>query len=165
MVRAQVLEFVRNLAPHHHSVFFYDSLEDKHEVLAVFVEAGLENGELVIYVASEETPRQITEALKGYGVDAGHEGLRILNFDQWYVIDGRFSRSTVTQNWQKAASTAIESGYKGLRAMGEAAFAFSHGLEEKFSEYELSLGSELKIPMTAICQYTISVIPSDRYLA
>lgn len=55
---------------HDHLIMFYSNLEDKHRILFTYLKAGLESGVAAIYVASQESPDEIRNGIRGFGIDA-----------------------------------------------------------------------------------------------
>ncbi|MCW4004584.1 MAG: MEDS domain-containing protein [Candidatus Bathyarchaeota archaeon] len=59
---------VREIRASDHVILIYDSARMKQQILLSFIDLGLKNNEAAIYVASDETPRQIREAMMRYGI-------------------------------------------------------------------------------------------------
>jgi len=57
------------MKPTDHVILFYDDPNDKHQVLFTYLKAGLDHGEADAYISTQETPNQIREAMKQFGVD------------------------------------------------------------------------------------------------
>jgi len=156
-VNEKVTHFVEELKPRDHVIFVYQSQEAKHSVLFHYLKAGLKNGEAAAYVASEETPDQIREAMKRFGINVEkHERagtLNIIEYTDIYIINGRFDIKTTMSKWNKLHDEAVSKGLKGLRVTGEMSCFFEHNLVEQLVEYERSLHRVLELPMTAICAY------------
>lgn len=156
-VSEKVIHFVGELKPRDHVIFVYQSQEAKHSVLFHYLKAGLDNGEAAAYVASEETPDEIREAMKRFGINVEkHEkagALNIIGYTDIYIINGRFDIKTTMGKWSKLHDEAVSKGFKRLRVTGEMSCFFKHNLVEQLVEYERSLHTVLELPMTAICAY------------
>jgi sugar-specific transcriptional regulator TrmB len=156
-VSEKVTHFVEELKPRDHVIFVYQSQEAKHNVLFQYLKAGLDNGEAAAYVASEETPSQIREAMKRSGLNvekyekAG--ALSVIGCNDIYIINGRFDIKTTMDQWSRLSSVARSKGFEVLRVTGEMSCFFEHGLIEQLVEYERSLHRVLELPMMAICAY------------
>jgi len=161
-VSEKVTHFVQELKPRDHVIFVYQSQEAKHNVLFHYLKTGLENGEAAAYVASEETPRRIKEAMKQFGINVEKyektNALRILGYTDIYLINGKFDIKTTMNEWSKLHDEAVAGGLKGLRVTGEMACFFKHNLVEQLVEYERSLHRVLELPMTAICAYNAEML-------
>lgn len=163
-MNSQVLDFVKNLKAGEHVIFFYTSLKEKREVLFTFLEGGFERGEGAVYIAGQETPKQIREGVKAFGINVKElekDGvLKIINYDQWYVIEGKVNISNILASWQKAYADALERGLHGLRVCGETTCFFENGKEEELVAYEKAYHRKTKNPITALCAYNINDIRS-----
>ena len=156
-VPEKLTRFVEQLRPTNHLIFVYDSPEAKYNVLFNYLKAGLEKGEAVVYVASEENPTQIREAIKRFGIEvekfekAG--ALQVLRYEDIYIKDGEFDIATTINSWKKLYNKALKNGFKGLRVTGETAWFFKRRIIPELIEYEKTLHRVLNIPMIAICAY------------
>jgi len=150
---------LENLKICDHGVFFYRTPEEKRQVLFNFLKTGLDRDEGTIYVAGDEDPRMIRKAMLNFGLDVKvleREGLlKVINYDEWYITHGKIEMSNIMASWKKAYEDALERGLKGLRACGEMGCFFRHNLVEELIEYEKALGRKLKIPMAALCSYSL----------
>jgi hypothetical protein len=145
-----------------HAILFYTGIEDKHRILFTFIKIGLDRNEAAVYVASEENPEQIKEAMTKFGIDVKrHEekgALKILDYKDYYIINGRFDASRTRALSERLCNEAIERGFKGIRVVGESFCFFEAGLTRELLEYERSLPHRFEIPMTAICAYNTEMI-------
>ena len=172
MSKKKILEFVREMKARDHVIFFYTNQADKHQVLFTYLKAGLDAGESVIYVASDESPREIWEAMNDFGLEVKHlekkGALRIADYRDWYIIGGEFNIQRTISSWKKALNEAIARGFAGLRVAGEMACFFRHNMINELVLYERALHRELEIPLAAICAYDDAVVlrgaEEDRYL-
>ncbi|MDH5391085.1 MAG: MEDS domain-containing protein, partial [Candidatus Bathyarchaeota archaeon] len=156
----ETLEYVRDLEPGSHGVFFYRSPYEKHEVLFNFLQAGVQKGEGAIYVSSQETSKQIRRHMEDFGFNVGsleRDGvLGIYDCDGWYVVNGEVDVSHAMMMGYSLFEEAMEIGLKGLRSCGEAACFFEHEKEKELVEYELMIGRKLGLPATALCAYDVN---------
>jgi len=155
------LDYVRSLKASNHGIFFYRNPREKHEVLFNFLEAGLEKDELAVYIASQETSKQIRRHMEDFGLnvkvleqDMGV--LRIFDYDGWYIIDGKVDGSRTIMLGQRVFDEAMEIGLRGLRACGEAACFFEHKKEKELVKYELMIGRKIDLPVTVLCAYDVN---------
>jgi len=68
-VTVDIVDFVDNMKPTDHVLFFYDTPQKKREVLFNFLATGLASRKGAVYVCSEETPDQIRHGMRAYGID------------------------------------------------------------------------------------------------
>lgn len=145
-----------------HAILFYTGIEDKHEILFTFIKIGLDRGEAAVYVASEENPEQIKEAMTKFGIDVKrHEekgALKILDYKDFYIINRRFDALRTRALSERLCNEAIERGFKGIMVVGEMFCFFEAGLTGELLEYERSLPRRFEIPMIAICAYNTEMI-------
>jgi len=156
----KTLDYVRNLKTGNHGIFFYRSPHEKHEVLFNFLQAGFQKGEGAIYVASQETSKQIRRHMEDFGLNVKtleRDGvLRIFDYDDWYIIDGEVNVSHTIMMGKRVFDEAMEIGLKGLHGCGEAACFFEHKKEKELMEYELMIGRKLDLSLTTLCAYDVN---------
>jgi len=156
----KTLDYVRNLKAGNHGIFFYRSPHEKHEVLFNFLQAGFEKGEGAIYVVAQETSKQICRHMEDFGLNVKtleRDGvLRIFDYDEWYIIEGKVDVPYMTMLGQRVFDEAMEIGLKGLRGCGEPACFFEHKKEKELVEYELMIGRKFDLPLTALCAYDVN---------
>jgi len=153
---------MEQLRPTNHLIFVYDSPEAKYKVLFNYLKVGLDNGEAGVYVASDENPSQIREAMKQFGIQVEEYekagALHIFGYEDIYIIDGKFSATTTMNLWNKLYKEVLKKGFKGLRVTGEVACFLKHNLIRELIEYEKALHTILDIPMIAICAYNANML-------
>jgi hypothetical protein len=160
----KILNYVRNLKAGNHGIFFYRRPHEKCQVLFNFLQAGIQKGEGAIYIASQETSKQIRRHMEDFGFNVKvleRDGvLRIFDYDNWYMIDGEVNVEHLIMLAQRVLHEAMEIGLKGLRGCGEAACFFDHNKEKELVEYELMIGRKFDLPLTALCAYDVNQIKS-----
>ena len=158
----RALQFVSRLKPANHVVFFYESVEVKRRVLFNYVKVGLENGEAVAYVVSEEEPSQVRDGMKAFGIDVEKNerkgALRILGWNEFYIIDGKFDAKRTIGFIKEMYDEAVKKGFRGCRCTGEMACFFEHNLIPELIDYERTLHRVLDIPVIAICAYNAKTL-------
>lgn len=172
MSKEKILDFVKSMQAKDHVILFYSDRRDKREVLFTYLKAGLDAGEAAIYVASEESPDEIRRAMKEFGLDSERyersHALRVVDYREWYIVDGKFDISKIFSRWEKSLQEAFRRGFKGLRVTGEMSCFFHHHMLNELVVYERALHRELETPMKAICAYDDDVVlkgaMEDRYL-
>jgi hypothetical protein len=157
---SETLYYVRRLTVGSHSIFFYKTPSEKRAVIFNFLQAGLEHGEGAIYIASEETSQQIRRHMKDFGLDVTaleRDGaLRVVDYDGWYLVDGKVQPSYTLMLVQRVLKEAMEMGLKGLRGCGEATCFFDHHQERALVDYELMIGKRIDLPATVLCAYEVN---------
>jgi len=162
--REKVIEFVKNLKLSEHAVLIYTNPKDKQDTLFTYLKAGLDKGEAAVYVASEETPEEIRQAMQRFGIDVDqHErdgALKIVDYRNWYLMDGKFDVSRSLSLWRKLLEESKSRSFQGLRVTGEASWFLERNMVDELVEYERALHRVLDIPMTAICAYNSKLLVS-----
>jgi sugar-specific transcriptional regulator TrmB len=161
-VPEKVINFMKKLRPTNHVIFVYDSAEAKNQVLFNYVDYGLKNGEAAAYVTSDTSPNRIREDMKRFGIKVSEyekkHALRVLSYEDIYIIDGKFDLATTVALWKRLYNEALEKGFTGMRVTGEVSCFFKHGLVQELIEYEKALHTVLDIPMIAICAYDAKML-------
>jgi hypothetical protein len=158
----KIASIVRQLKPTNHVLFLYESSEDKYNVLFNYLKAGLEDGEAVLYIASEESPNRIRDAMKRFGIEVEKNekagALHILGYNDFYIIEGKFTIPITMSLINKLYDEALTKGFKGWRATGEMACFFEHNLIQEVVEYEKALHSVFDIPIIGVCAYNVNML-------
>lgn len=149
--------FVKQMKPAEHVMLLYETTRAKMKVLLNYLKVGLDNGEATVYVCSESSVEEITEAIGQFGVDVircqNSGALKVIDYTQHYIIDGMFNIETTTKLWEHYYDEAISKGFKGLRVTVEMACFFKHNLLKELVIYERLLHKKPAIPMIAIYAY------------
>jgi len=171
-VAEKMMHVLRDLRATNHAIILYESPEAKHNVLLNYLKIGLENGEAGAYIATEENPSQIRDAMKRFGIDvekyekAG--ALRILGCNDFYIIEGKFDPATTIGLMNKMYNEALTKGFKGYRMTGEMECFFRHNLVKELIEYERILHRTFDLPIIGLCAYNSKTVikasnPMDLY--
>lgn len=160
-VDQEIIRFVSDLKASDHIIFFYDTLERKHNILFSFLSSGLANRKGAFYVCSEETPDDIRRNMESFGMEVKEneaEGkLMIRDYNEWYIHGGQVEYMKILAGWKEVYDRFEKKGL-GLRATGEMACFFQHNEVRELLRYEYALHRVLDVPMEAICAYNINTI-------
>ena len=144
-----------------HFCQFYETKEDLLDVLVPYFRAGLEANEFCMWVTSEPLSAEEAKAALGAVVPdlkkriAGGQ-MEILDYRQWYVLNGKFNADRVLQGWVDKLEAALKRGFEGLRLTGNT-FWLEKSLWKNFSDYEAAVDSVIgKYRMLALCTYSLS---------
>ncbi len=150
-----------------HIASFYRNLSELRRIAVPFIQKGLEQGDRCICVVHEETRDGLQGSLQDQGVDveaALESGqLGILTAEETYLSPGYFNPEKMLEFYESALRTAIEEGYRVIRATGEMAWA----LEERpgvgqLVEYEAKLNRMLATyPQVTLCLYNLTRFRGD----
>ena len=160
--KSEIYDFVENMKTTEHVILLYTNPEDKRRVLFTYLKAGLEKGEAAAYIAGEETPVAIKEAMVKFGIDVEQYeksgALKVIDYRDWYIINGKFDAAKTIELWVKLLKKSEKKGFKGLKVTGEMICFVKDNMVDEVLEYERTLNRTLKIPLTAICAYDSEVI-------
>jgi hypothetical protein len=166
MLNQETADFVTEMKPTDHVIMFYSKPEDKRQVLFTYLRAGLERGEAAAYIASQESPDEIVEGMRLFGVDV--DGLQksgalcVLSYNDFYFKGGEFSVSGTMALWKNMLEEATAKGFKGLRVTGEMACFFEKNMVKDLLVYEKALHKVLDLSLSAICAYDSNSVSADR---
>lgn len=141
-----------------HMCFIFNDDTERHQVLAKYIQSGLESDEQVAYFVDTMSPEELREHLRKFGVavpDAENAQCLLRSAEETYCPDGTFSPDRMLDTLESAWAESCCGGFKGLRVTGEMNWALrgSPGAE-RLIEYESRVNQVLaKVPVTAICQY------------
>lgn len=166
-VTEMIMEFATHMKATDHVIMFYSKPEDKRLLLFAYLGTGLQKGEAAAYITSQESPNHIREAMKTHGIDVDRfeksGALHVIPYEDWYIIEGKFSSAKTTGLWGKLYEDSMTNGFKGLRVTGEMACFFENNMIKELADYEKSLHRVLDVPMTAICAYDMNLVPLEFY--
>ncbi len=142
-----------------HAVLFYKNPNHKRQVVFNHLKENLDQERAIYYIAGDEPPKKIYQEIFNFGFDIKtleRDGmLKVVNFDGWYILDGKFDKSNVKTLLKKTCKENLERGLKGLFICGEMGCFFRNNLVEELIEYEKSIGKTFKIPICALCAYNL----------
>jgi hypothetical protein len=142
-----------------HMCFIFDNDDERRDVLAKFVQSGLDNDEQVVYFVDTMTPEELKASLRSLGVtipdDEADTSCLIYSAEQTYCPDGTFQVERMLTSLEQAYDHCCTAGYAGLRVSGETTWVLKHLLDsDHLIEYESKVTLLLQsVPVTAICQY------------
>ena len=143
-----------------HFFMFYETKQDLLDTLVPYFKAGLESGELCLWLVSEPlTEEDATNALRDAVPDferyLANRSIEILGGGRFYFFGDNLDLQRATRTWADKTDFALDSGYAGLRVSGSTAW-----LERKdwkaFSDYENAVNNSISgWRMTALCTYPL----------
>lgn len=144
-----------------HFFMFYETKEDLFDVLVPFFKAGLESGELCLWVVSEplteeEASYALRKAVPQFDRYLADNSMEIVRGREFYLTGINPDLKRVIQTWAEKTQSALTRGYAGLRVSGSTAW-----LERKdwngFSVYESEVNNLIGgWQMTVLCTYPLA---------
>ncbi len=149
---------LRRLGLHDHACLFHEPGEERLELASAFLCIGLAGGERCVYAAAENTAARIMHCLRASGVDVGQalaSGALDITTDAAILPLGTLDPAEMFGALESRIEAALVDGYKGLRVVGQAAWALARNPKvEKLAEFEEKLkGLFLDRPAVGIWQY------------
>ena len=148
-----------------HIAQLYRTKEDLAEVLVPYMEKGLEENELCVWVTSEMSAEEAKEALSEEvpGVDnyVNKGQLQFVSYEDWYSSNGCFDGQCTLDKGLKKYQEALCNGYSGLRLTGNALW-LDQSDWDSFMEYEEHVNSVVPgYRMLIMCAYKESRCSKD----
>lgn len=162
-LRASGIDIIGNVSWGTHISYLYSSKQDFINVLVPYINSGLKNNELCIWVYSQSINYEeaITILQTSIGnIDAYIERnqLKLLPFTQWYCLDNSFNEIRLNQQWQELIKHAKDNGFDGLRAVVDTAW-LTECYTRDFEQYEQKLNEIItEHCFIALCLYDINKI-------
>jgi C4-dicarboxylate-specific signal transduction histidine kinase len=152
-----------------HFFMFYETKEDLLDTLVPYFKAGLESGELCLWVVSdplteEEARSALREAVPEFERYRAHRSIEIACGRQFYLSGNDPDLERVIRTWAAKTDSALARGYAGFRISASTAW-----LERKdwkaFSEYENEVNHSIsRWRMTALCTYPLAGSTAAEFL-
>jgi DcmR-like sensory protein len=143
-----------------HFCLFYETKEDLLDFFIPFLQAGLEQQEFCLCVASEpliadEAERAMQQAIPDFERYVAERQIEITPHKDWYLKDGYFDEQRVLQGWIDRLNRALAKGFSGVR------FAANFLLEkpdwESFVRFEAKLEDTLHgLQIEGLCAYSLN---------
>lgn len=159
MLSSEISEFLSDFRCTTHAVLFYDSQANKQEVLFNHLKNGELGNQGLAYVCSDESPQQVRNEMKKFGIDV--DGLRlrnrlvINNYDSVYIVNGEVNNVKIGEQFKDLAEKYRMSGLDGMRASAEMSCFLHHNKVKEMMEYEQFMHRKLSLPAEGICAYNI----------
>jgi len=157
MVSPEVQKKLDGLPPGTHAIVVYDSEERKEDVLFTHLKLGGRYDGL-IYVCSEESPKEAETAMKRYGLDVDEreeEGtLTVKNQDEVYIVNGKVDAPSIIKGFSDMAYDYSFRGY-GMRAAAEMSCFFDQKKVDELVAYERDLHRRFSFPAFGVCGYNL----------
>src|SRR5712671_6945894 len=144
-----------------HFFMFYETKEDLLDTLVPYFKAGLETGELCLWLVSEplteeEASNALRDAVPEFERYLADHSIEIMGGRRFYFSGDDADLQRTVQTWAEKMDFALTRGYAGLRVSASTAW-----LERKdwnaFSDYENEVNNSIgNWRMTALCTYPLA---------
>ena len=152
-----------------HISHLYSSKDDFIKVLAPYINSGLNNNELCVWIYSQNVNYKEAKSILQTSVNdidsyIEKSQLRLLPFTQWYVLDNSFNDLRLNQQWLDLIKYAEDNGFDGLRAVGDTAWLEKCYFRD-FEKYEDKINDIFReLPFIALCLYDINKVSISEVL-
>lgn len=163
----EAVKVLENLKVGDHVCFIYNNKVEQFRIVIPFIVCGLQRGEKCLYIVSENTQKNIIDALKKAGIDIqkyiDSGQFIILDCSSVYLSKEYFDPDDMISLAKENAELAIQEGYRGLRITGEMGWALNNLPNlEKLIEYESKLTPLFsKLSVIGMCQYNKTKFPKE----
>jgi len=143
-----------------HICLFYQSKTDLLNLLPPYFKAGLEMGELCIWVTSEflsagEVENTMRKSMPDFDAYLERGQIEILPHSQWYLSGGNFDMQRVLRGWTAKLNQALMEGYAGIRVTGDTAW-LGRKMWKNFANYEHEINEAIwQYRMIVVCSYCL----------
>jgi signal transduction histidine kinase len=143
-----------------HFFLFHETKEDLIDANVPYFRAGLENGELCMWVIAdplteEEVRYCLRHAIPRFDDYSDKRSIEIVRGREWYMTGDDLDLGKVTRGWKQKTERALNGGYAGFRLSADTAWLDRRHWKE-FCEYEKEVNdSILDTPMLALCTYPL----------
>jgi C4-dicarboxylate-specific signal transduction histidine kinase len=160
-LRKSGIEVVGDVPWGTHFFMFYETKEDLLDTLVPYFKAGLETGELCLWVVSEpltedEARDALRESVTEFERYVADHSIEILRGRQYYFSDSDLDLERVIRSWAEKTDSAVARGYAGLRLSGSTAW-LERQHWKAFSDYENTVNNFISNwRMMALCTYPLA---------
>ena len=144
-----------------HFFMFYETKQDLLDALVPYFKAGLETGELCLWLVSaplteEQAKNALREAMPEFDRYLANRSIEIASGGRFYFFGENLDLQRAIRTWAEKTDFALNRGYAGLRVSASTAW-LEHKDWKAFSDYENAVNSSIgKWRMTALCTYPLA---------
>ena len=158
-LRHSGLEMIGDIPWGIHIGQLYTSKADIFEIGVPFIQLGLENNEVCIWIYSPNSTAEEIKSAMGKCIkdidsrlDAGQ--LRIIPYTKWYLKeDGSFDEVRINRQRNELINYSLQNGYKGLRAVTDTSWLEKNDYKT-YAKYEQNLDQIIsELPYIVLCLY------------
>ena len=159
--RASGIDVVGELPWGTHFCQFYATREDMTDIVVPYIRAGLEGGELCVWVTSDLSPDAaragLAQGIPRYQEYASRGQIQILPHTDWYLKGGRFDLRRTLDMWMAKHEEALALGYAGLRVTGNPYWIDNKADWDDFAAYEAEINRVIQgTRLLVLCTYSLA---------
>ena len=144
-----------------HFFMFYETKEDLLDAVVPYFKAGLESGELCLWLVSEplteqEARKALHDAVPEFERYVAERSIEITGGRRFYCSGDDLDLQRAVQTWAEKTRSALVRGYAGLRVSASTAWLARKDWKA-FSDYENEVHDSISNwRMTALCTYPLA---------
>ena len=144
-----------------HFFMFYETKEDLLDTLVPYFKAGLESGELCMWLVSdplteEEARNALRDAVPEFERYLANHSIEIVGGRRFYFSGDDSDLQQTVRTWAEKTDVALTRGYAGFRLSGGTAWLESKDWKA-FSDYESEVNNSIsRWRMMALCTYPLT---------
>ncbi|MGI6112748.1 MAG: MEDS domain-containing protein [Mahellales bacterium] len=160
-IRDSGITIIGNIPWGTHIGLLYSSKADFFDVMVPYIYQGLINNELCIWIYADNTSfGEIKDNLSEWVEDVDsylkRGQLQIVPYTQWYLKDNNFNDIRVNRQWNELIRHALDSGYDGLRAIGDTSW-LQESFYRDFEYYEQNINNIISdLSFIVMCLYDVN---------
>jgi hypothetical protein len=143
-----------------HFCQFYATPGDMIDVVVPYFRAGLEGGELCVWITSELSPEAVqAELARGvprFAEYAARGQVQLFRHADWYLKGGSFDLRRTMALWKAKLDEALAKGFTGLRVTGNPFWIDNKKDWDDFAAYEAEITRAIHgTKMLVLCTYSL----------
>lgn len=160
-MRGTGIPFLGDLPWGAHICLFFETQSDLQDAFVPFLRAGLDTNEACILVTSPPLTEQAAVTVLRAGMPQFDQQLaagwiEVDSYEEWYLRNGVFDASALSERWDRSLNRAMEGGRAGLRMFGDVSW-LTDDARTAFAEYELGLDQWIaRKPLLFLCAYPLT---------
>lgn len=144
-----------------HVSLFYENRTDLLDVVVPFFKAGIEGGELCVWIppdpnGQKDGERALRRAVPGFDDHLARRDFRIVSAEEFYHPEATLDINVLVNQWHELADQARKKGYVGMRAIEDETWLLSYDWRA-VCDFEEAFHDRVRArPILIICAYPIA---------
>lgn len=144
-----------------HFCQFYRTRKDFTDVLVPYFRAGLEAGELCVWVTSDfftadDALRALKRGVPGFEEYRAKRQIEVFPHTDWYLKGGRFDLDRTLRMWMDKLENALAAGFAGMRVSGNPYWIDNKKDWDDFADYEAAINRVIGgKKLLVLCTYSL----------
>lgn len=160
-LRSSGIPFMDEVPWGSHLCLFYETRDDLIDSASRYFAPGLDSGELCVWalpdhVSPARAQERLRDTVDGFDAHVAAGRLRLIGRDHWHGGDDSFDGARIAASWAALIDDALERGFDGVRASGDA-FWLGDRQRDEVLRYEREIARLLAgRPVLALCTYDLT---------